>query len=158
MWHSLVLVYLFRHHQMPLCPNIQKELIPLGILAVQLINAVANVDTHVVVFGNIGTHADAEAAFKGMPAADQHDLDMIPDALVVIVGGAVMQVQILQPLQCVKVTAAQENDGTFLRRISFLALIFREEEQGLGDGCQNLLEGVFTLFSNTISEMLLTLP
>lgn len=158
MWHSLVLVYLFRHHQMPLCPNIQKELIPLGILAVQLINAVANVDTHVVVFGNIGTHADAEAAFKGMPAAHQHDLDMIPDALVVIVGGAVMQVQIVQPLQCVKVTAAQENDGTFLRRISFLAMVFREEEQGLGDGCQNLLKGVFTLFSNTISEMLLTLP
>lgn len=69
-----------------------------------------------------------------------------------------MQVQIVQPLQCVKVTAAQENDGPLLRGIGFLALVFRKEEQGLGDGGQNLLEGVFALFSKTISEMLLTLP
>ena len=54
-----------------------------------------------------------------------------------------MQVHIVQPLQGVEIAAAQENDGTLLRGIGFLALLFRKEEQGLGDGCQNFLEGVF---------------
>ena len=143
--NGLVLMHLIRHHQMPLCPNIQKEPIPTRILAVQLINAVANVDAHVVVFGKIGTHADAEAAFKGMLTAHQHDLDIVPDSLVIVIRWAVMQVQIVQPLQCVEVTAAQENDGPLLRGIGFLALFFRKEKQGLGDGGQNLLEGVFAL-------------
>ena len=42
-----------------------------------------------------------------------------------------------------KIAAAQENDGTLLRRISFLTLVFRKKEQGLGNGGQNLFEGVF---------------
>lgn len=33
-----------------------------------------------------------EAAFKGMLAADQHDLDVIPNALVIVIRRAVMQV------------------------------------------------------------------
>ena len=46
----------------------------------------------IIVFGNVGAHTDAEAAFKGMLAAHQHDPELVPDTLVVIVGGTVMQV------------------------------------------------------------------
>ena len=59
--------------------------------------------------------------------------------------GLVGNAALVQPLQGVEITAAQENDGTLLRRIGFLALVFRKEEQGLGNGGQNFLKGVFTL-------------
>ena len=74
-----------------------------------------------------------------MLAANQHNLDVISDALVIIIRRTVMQVHIVQPLQSMEIAAAQEDDGTFLRGIGFLALVFREEEQGLGNGGSELL-------------------
>ena len=121
-------MHLIRHHQMPGCTQIQEKLVSLSILAVQLVNTICHIDAHVIVFGNIGSHADTKAALKGMLAADQYDLDIVPDTLVIVIRRAIMQVHIVQPLQGMEIAAAQENDSSLFRRTSFLALVFRKKE------------------------------
>ena len=93
-----------------------------------------------------------------MLAADQHDLDVIPNALVIVIRRAVMQVHIVQPLQGVEIAAAQENDGTFLRGIGFFALVFRKKNTVWEMGVRTSLKEYSLFRSKTISEMLLILP
>lgn len=84
-----VLMHLIGHHKMAGCVQIQEELVPGGIFAVDLLGAACCVDAHIIVFGDVGSHADTEATFKGMLTAHQYDLDVIPDSLVIVIRWAV---------------------------------------------------------------------
>ena len=123
---DLVLMYLIRHYQMSGCTQIQEELIPLRILTVDRIGAALYINAHIVILGNIGAHTDTEAVIEGLFAANQHDLDVIPDAFVILILRAVMQVHIIQPRLGIEIAAAQEDDSTFLWGIGFLLLVLCE--------------------------------
>ena len=144
---DIVFFHMARNNLQPRNLRSLQLLCPCLILAIHQVGAVwLAINAHVVVGAYIGAHADTEAVFKGVSTAHQHDFDVLPQALVVVIGRAVVQVHIVQPLKGVEITAAQENDCPFLGRICFLGLPFRKEKQCLRDWHQNLLEGIFRFF------------
>ena len=121
-------------------------LCPCLILAVHQVGAVwLAINAHVVVGAYIGAHADTEAVFKGVSTAHQHDFDVLPQALVVVIGRAIVQVHIVQPLERMEITATQENNRSFLEHICFFSFPFRKEKQSLGNRGQDFLKGILRL-------------
>ena len=75
-----------------------------------------------------------------MAAAHEDQGELVPEAPVIGVFGAVVQVHGVQPAQGVEVAAAQEDHRALDRAVGFLHGVLGEIKQGLGHRRQDLFE------------------
>ena len=93
----------------------------------------------------VGAHVDAEAVRAGPGTSEQDKVDAVPDLFIKRIRELVVQIDLVQALHSVHVTALEEDDDFARIPVRSLDLVFREEKERLGERCQDLLECVVRL-------------
>ena len=100
----------------------------------------------IAVLRDICPHIDAEAVLIAVAAADQHIVKLLAASLIEpVLLAPVVQIHVVEALHRLQIAAPKEEEHRSRVDIRLLALLFREEEQGLRERRQRLFCGVIGL-------------